>query len=252
MSEHIKTTLSDGVLRVTIDRAEKKNALTIPMYLALGDAMERAASDDEVRSVLLEGHAEIFTAGNDLADFMSGEAFKGDPPPVFRFIRAVVTCPKPLIAAVSGAAIGIGTTILLHFDAVYADESAYFHMPFADLGLVPEAGSSYLLPTRYGQQAAAEFLILCQKVSPARAKEIGFLTEIVTDRDVRDHAMEIATAIAAKPPIAMGYTKQLMRPDQDALLAHIEREGEIFAERAQSDEMREVVMKMMMSKANKK
>lgn len=250
MTDHIKTSLQDGVLRICIDRAGKKNALTIPMYAALADAVFGASDNDDVRCVMLEGVPEIFTAGNDLADFMSGDAFAAEKPPVMEFIRSVVTCTKPLVAAVSGGAIGIGTTILLHFDAVFADETAYFHMPFADLGLVPEAGASFILPRRYGRQVAAEFLVLCKKVSPARAHAMGIVTEVVTDGDVRDYAFAQAAKIAAKPPIAMGYTKSLMQQELDALQAHIEKEGRIFAERAQSDEMRQVVMQMMMRNAS--
>jgi len=145
MSEHVVTTLEDGILRIEMRRPEKKNALTGPMYAAMADALERAAREDAVRVVLIHGQHEVFTAGNDLADFLNGPTSDPDRP-VFRFLRNIAAAPKPLIAAVTGNAVGVGTTMLLHCDLVYAGESARFQLPFANLALCPEAASSLLLP----------------------------------------------------------------------------------------------------------
>lgn len=248
MTEMIKTALDDhGVLRVTIDRPEKKNALTQAMYEELVTAFRRGDEAPGVRAILLEGHPEIFTAGNDLGDFLAGGSLDGDPP-VLRWIKQCAVTDTPLIGAVSGAAIGVGATILLHFDLVYADETARFHMPFVDLATVPEAGASYLLPHRFGRQVAAEIMLLSEPITADRAFEMNILNGVIRGGDVRAHALDVARKIAAKPPTAMALSKQLIRGNVDDLLAHIDLEAHHFAERLQSDEMRAVIMKKMMAK----
>lgn len=248
MADHIQKTIENGVLRLRIAREEKKNALTEPMYAALADAFHDAASNADIRAVLLEGGDDIFTAGNDLSTFASRPSLTGDEkPPVWRFIENVSNCPKPVVAAISGAAIGIGATILLHCDLVYADESAYLHMPFTDLATVPEAGASYLLPLRFGRQIAAEFVLVGDKISARRAYEMGVVNAVI-EGDVRAHAVSIAERLAAKPPNAMQKTKALMHSDKEQLFAHIPVEMQEFGRCLQSEEMQAVIMKMMMKK----
>lgn len=243
MTEHILTSQDAGVLHVRFNRPDKKNAITVEMYEALAAAFRDAQDDPDVRVIQLEGSDEIFTSGNDLAGFLMPFQGAGDPP-VFQWIKAAVRSTKPLVAAVSGPAIGIGSTILLHFDLVYADRSAYFHMPFTDLATVPEGGASFILPRRFGPKIAADFLIACDKVTPYRALEIGFINGVV-DGDVREHATAISRRLAQKPPSAMRKTKELMRADMDALLTHIDVEGREFAACMASDEMKQVIMAMM-------
>jgi enoyl-CoA hydratase/carnithine racemase len=241
MSEYIRSSTHDGILQLQIDRPQKKNALTADMYGRLADEFLRAAGEPSARVILLEGSDEIFTAGNDLRDFAGALGPGSDKPPVIRWIEAVATSPLPLVASVRGPAIGIGATILLHFDLVYADETAYFQMPFTDLATVPEAGATYLLPRRYGPQKAAELVLLSDRMSAARAKEIGFVNDVITDGDVREHGRAIARKLAAKPPEAMRKTKALLRGDVEPLLAQIEKEARLFAECLQSEEMQKVI-----------
>lgn len=246
MADHITSDCRDGVLRITLDRPEKKNALTVEMYRHLTALFAGADQDPDVRAILLQGHPEIFSAGNDLTAFLHNDlGGNGGKPPVIQWIESVILTDTPLVAAVSGPAIGVGATILLHFDFVYADESAYFHMPFTDLATVPEAGASWVLPRRFGRQIAAEFLLACDKVSAARAHDIGYVTKLVTGEDVRDHAFAAAKRLAQKPPRAMQLTKALMREDKAALLAHIEAEARHFADCLSSEEMQAVIKAMM-------
>ncbi|MEM6649343.1 MAG: enoyl-CoA hydratase-related protein [Pseudomonadota bacterium] len=249
MSEHILTTKTEGVLKITLHHREKKNALTVEMYETLATLFEGADADPDIRAILLEGNAEIFTAGNDLSAFLEATLWQGEEkPPVIKWIEAVALTNTPLVAAVSGPAIGIGATILLHFDFIYTDETAYFHMPFTDLATVPEAGASWILPKRFGRPVAAEFLLACEKISPQRAYEIGYITKIVKDGDVREVALDMAQTLAKKPAEAMSMSKALMRQDTDAFLAHIEKEARQFASRLQSGEMQAVIMQRMQAK----
>lgn len=248
MSEFIKETLENGVLHLRFDRVEKKNAITNEMYAALAAGFAKAATEEEIRAVMLEGSDEIFTAGNDLAAFAAWpEVDSDEKPPVWEFIENVATCPVPVVAAVSGLAIGIGSTILLHCDLVYADDSAVFHMPFTDLAAVPEAGASYILPRRFGRQIAAEFLLLADKVSARRAYDMGFVNEVIQG-DVRLHAKLAAERLADKPPHALQKSKELMYGGQDELLTHIPVELKEFGACLRSEEMQKVIMKMMMKK----
>ncbi|MEM1118568.1 MAG: enoyl-CoA hydratase, partial [Bacteroidota bacterium] len=230
--------LADGVLHLALDRPEKKNALTRAMYAALADALTEAAEDAAVRVVVLSGRGGVFTAGNDLGDFMM------DPPtgpdsPVFRFLSAAVGFPKPLVAAVEGPAIGIGTTVLLHCDLAYAAPGALFKMPFVDLGLVPEAASSLLLPRLAGSLRAAELLLFGEGFSAETAREIGLVNAVV-DGNVTEHTLERARTLAAKPPAAVRQTKALLRrASADAVGETIAHEGRLFVERLGSPEAQE-------------
>lgn len=234
MSDHLRAERDGAVLRLTLARPEKKNALTRDMYAALADALTAATTDDGVRAVVLAGDGGAFTGGNDLADFLM------DPPtgtdsPVFAFLRAVSTFPKPIVAAVEGAAVGIGTTVLLHCDLVYVAPSARFRMPFVDLGLVPEAASSLLLPRIAGHVRAAEWLLLGEPFGADAALAAGLVNEVVSDPLAR--AVERAQALAAKPPEAVRLSKALLRrPTEEAVQATMVEEGAVFVERLASPE----------------
>ena len=248
MSEYIKAAQDGAVMRVGFNRPEKKNAITSEMYGALADALGAAESDSGVRAVLFEAEGDMFTSGNDIADFMSGGATLGDPhntPPVMRFLIALASAEKPLLAAVQGGAVGVGVTMLLHCDLVFASDKATFHTPFVDLALVPEAASSLLLPRLAGQQQAAEMLLAGRKINAARGREFGFVNEVVSPDVLAETAMDAARDIAAKAPTAIRLTKQLMKPDREAVIAHMKNEGVHFAAQLESAEFREAGMAFM-------
>ncbi|MDB5028692.1 MAG: enoyl-CoA hydratase [Candidatus Eremiobacteraeota bacterium] len=226
----------EGVRHILLDRPEKKNALTVGMYAMLADAVDSAAADD-VGALLIEARGDTFTAGNDLRDFLDNPPH-GDDAPVIRFLKGLVTTDVPVIAAVRGAAVGIGTTMLLHCDLVYAAPNAKFKVPFVDLGLVPEAASSVLLAGRIGRARAGAALYLGETFSAERAFADGIVTEIVPDDALDAKAGSAARAIAAKPRQAVRETKRLVNHDRDALLAAIARESAAFRDRLASDEAR--------------
>ena len=237
----IKTETRDRVLRIEIARPEKKNALTQEMYRAMADALAAAEADGAVRAILIHGARDCFTAGNDLRDFLDRSA-SGGASAAFRFISALPTLAKPLIAAVGGPAVGIGTTLLLHCDLVYASPGARFQLPFVPLGLVPEAASSLLLPMVAGYQRAAELLLLGQPFPAEKALAAGIVTEIVPEDKLLDHARAAAAAVAALPPASVRLTKQLMKRQLAApIAAQMEEEGRLFAERLQSGEAKEAM-----------
>ncbi len=239
MSDPILTHTENGVLRVTINRPEKKNALTVAMYAALADALRHAETDPSIRAILLHGAGDAFTAGNDLMDFAANPPSDGSSP-VFQFLTAISTATKPVIAAVHGPAIGIGTTLLLHCDLVYATPDARLQMPFVTLGLCPEAASSYLLPLVVGPQRAAELLLLGDPFSGEQAHAWGLVNELLTEGDLLNRAMAQAEAIAARPPASIRLTKQfLRRPNAEVVQATIRDEAEAFLERLQSPEAAE-------------
>lgn len=219
MSGQIVTALDEGVLRVEIRRPEKKNALTRSMYEALANAFESAERDPAVRVILIHGQPGAFTAGNDLSDFMSDPPVAETPlPPVFRFLNAFSSLSKPFVAAVSGVAVGVGTTMLLHCDLVYAGESARFQMPFVNLGLCPEAASSLLLPALIGHQRAAELLLLCDPFNAAKARELGLVNAVLPEAELLDHAMAQARRLSAQPVESVRITRQMMKRAQAALV----------------------------------
>lgn len=246
MTEHILTAVEDGVLRIRFSRIEKKNAITVEMYEALADAFAGADAREDVRAILLEGDDEIFTSGNDLSAFanVTSTVSQGSEPAVLKWIRAAVMTNTPLVAAVSGPCIGIGATILLHFDLVYADQSAYIHMPFTELAAVPEACASWVIRRRYGAQIAGELLVASEKVSAQRAYDMGLVNKVV-DTDVRLHALEAAKRLADLPPISVAHTKALMREDMAPFMAHAQTELEEFAARLVSEEMQATIAKKM-------
>ena len=238
---HILTETKDRVLRIEIARPDKKNALTQEMYKALADALAAADGDPAVRVALIHGARDCFTAGNDLKDFINRPPHT-ETSPTFRFLRGLARFGKPLLAAVNGAAVGIGTTMLLHCDLVYAAPGARFQLPFVPLGLVPEAGSSFLLPYIAGYQRAAELLLLGQPFGAEKAHAAGFVTEIVPASELFERARAAALAIAALPPAAVRATKALMRGRFVKRVSEaMDEEGKVFSERLASPEAREAM-----------
>jgi enoyl-CoA hydratase/carnithine racemase len=238
---HVHVETKDRVLRIELARTDKKNALTQDMYRAMLQALADADADAQVRAILIHGARDCFTAGNDLKDFLDRSP-GGGPTASFQFIQALPKVAKPLIAAVGGVAVGVGTTMLLHCDLVYATPAARFQMPFVPLGLVPEASSSLLLPTIAGYQRAAELLLLGQPFSAEKALAAGFVTEIVPEAELLEYARNAALAVAALPPASVRLTKQLMkRPLLPAIAAQMEEERKVFAERLQSGEAKEAM-----------
>ncbi len=237
--KNILTENKDGILRIEIDRPDKKNALTAVMYQAMADAIHAAEADSTVRVVLIHGKADLFTAGNDLQDFLDNPP-RDDNRPVFQFLYGISQAQKPIVAAVAGAAVGIGTTMLLHCDLVYAAPNARLQLPFVNLGLVPEAGSSLLLPALIGYQRAAELLLLGEPFSAQRAQEIGLVTEVVAEDQLFDTAMAQAKKLASKPAASLRLTKRLMKQGQMAAVAQqIKLESDHFGERLASPEAKE-------------
>jgi enoyl-CoA hydratase/carnithine racemase len=222
---------------LVIDRPDKKNAITAAMYASLAADLDAARHDDDVGAVVITGAGSTFTAGNDLRDFLENPP-GGEDAPVFRFLFALAEFDKPLIAAVRGPAIGIGTTLLLHCDFVYASPSARFQMPFIDLGLVPEGASTLLLPRLVGDRRAAQWLMLGEPFDATTAVTVGIANEIVPDEALLGHAQKVAERLAAKPRLAMRYTKRLIRHDRADVLAAIRREAELFREALRSPEAR--------------
>lgn len=218
MSEHIVTEQNAGVLRVEMRRPEKKNALTAAMYAAMADALERAEGDPAVRAVLIHGQPDVFTAGNDLQDFLNVPP-SDEGAPVFRFLKAISTARKPVVAAVNGVVVGIGTTMLLHCDLIYAGESTRFQLPFATLGLCPEAASSYLLPRLAGYPRAAELLLLGEVFDARAAREIGLVNRVCADAEVLALARERASKLTQLPATSLRLTKQLMKQQEAERIA---------------------------------
>lgn len=210
MTEHIQTDYQDGVLGIRFNRPEKKNALNLAMYTALVDALTYADEEDAVRVVLLAGNEGCFTSGNDLADFLNSP-LTGNESPVMKFLVAISQARKPIVAAVSGAAVGIGTTMLLHCDLVYAGASARFQMPFVNLGLCPEAGSTLLLPRMMGHQRAAELLLLGEPFGAEAAREFGIVNAVYGDEDLLETARAKARQLATRPAAAVRLTKALLK-----------------------------------------
>lgn len=210
MSDLILLTDQAGVRHIQINRPQKKNALLGEMYAALSAALEEASTDDAIRAVVISGSGGNFTAGNDIGDFLQNPP-RDPSSPVLAFLGSLPAFPKPLVAGVQGVAVGIGTTLLLHCDLVYAGESARFMLPFVNLGLVPEAGSSLLLPQMAGHQRAAELLLLGEMFGPHKAVEVGIVNQVMPDDKVIEHSLKMAATLAAKPPSAVRLTKALLK-----------------------------------------
>ncbi|OYU48605.1 MAG: enoyl-CoA hydratase [Rhizobiales bacterium PAR1] len=227
-----------AVLVLTLNRTEKKNALTGAMYDALSAGLAEANADAGIAATLVLGQPGIFCAGNDIKDFlaiaMSGMAGS----PVIKFLKALVSNAKPLVAGVDGGAIGIGTTMILHCDYAVASERSVFATPFVDLALVPEAGSSLIVPELMGHRLAFEMLVMGERFTAARAAETGLVNRVVAPEVLEEAALKAAAAIAAKPREAVAISRRLLKGDPAALLARIDEEARLFAERLKSAEAR--------------
>jgi enoyl-CoA hydratase/carnithine racemase len=238
----IKTATLNGVATIEIARPEKKNAITVAMYQAMADALNAANTDPAVRAVLITGQPGIFTSGNDIDDFMQGPRQAADfgRSPVFQFMRALHGCEKPVVAAVTGAAIGIGTTMLLHCDLVYVSDEARLAMPFVSLGLVPEFASSLIVPRLVGHVKAAEKLLLGEPFTGEEAVEMRIANAVLPAAEVVNHARRMAERFNALPPGAVRDSKKLLRRGQTGpVLETIAAESEVFGARLTSPEARE-------------
>ena len=244
MSEHVNIEVAGAAATIRLVRPAKKNALTVAMYEALIDALDRFEKDDNVRVISLRG-GDDFTAGNDLNDFLALSGDAENAPPL-RFLRALRAFPKPVVAAVRGAAVGIGATMLLHADCALAGTSAAFSLPFAKLGLVPEGASSLLLPT-FGGYARASWYLLTGETFDARiAAELGLVAKVVADTELEQAADNVVAQLAALPAEALRETKRLLRaPLQDAVTRVMQTEAESFALRLRSPEFHEAAMRLM-------
>ncbi len=238
----------DHVLSITMNRPAKKNALTPPMYAAMADAIEMAEADMSVRVILLQGVDGIFTAGNDLADFLDKPSSSLDSP-VSRFLFALARSTVPLVAAVDGPAVGVGTTILLHCDFVVAADSTTFMLPFTNLGLVPEAGSSYLLPKIMGHTRASELILSGRPFKAGEALSYGLINEVCSAEDLADVVSKKVSQFASKPPAAMRKSKTLLKTDLPEVLDRIRIEMEQFGEALASPEAKEAMQAFMEKRA---
>lgn len=235
----IRTETADGILTLTFDRLDRKNAITAAMYQTLADALVAAETDRAIRVIVLAGHESVFTAGNDLEDFMKNPP-KDESAPVHQFLRAISTASKPLIASVSGAAVGVGTTMLLHCDLVYASETAKLSMPFAQLGLCPEAASSLLLPQLAGYHRAADKLLFGEPFDANEARELGLVNRVLPAGELDAFVRTQARKLTLLPPASLRATKRLMKEGATPQIAErMSVEGKQFGEMLRAPEARE-------------
>lgn len=243
MSALIECRREGAVLSLTLNRPEKKNALTGAMYLEIIAAFDEADRDDSIRAIVVQGAGGNFTAGNDIGDFLSGGSFADFP--ALRFIRRLAALETPLVAAVEGVAIGVGTTLLFHCDLVYATPDARMQTPFVNLALTPEAGSSLLMPRRLGVQKASEMLMLAEPMDGREAWRLGLVNELLEADALHARAMNRAQALASKPPAAIAATRRMIRGDGQDLRERIEAEALEFGKAMGSREAREVFAAFM-------
>ena len=244
-STEILTHVDAGVMTLTINRLARKNSITAAMYDALADALDAANHDTAVHVVVIQGHETIFSAGNDIGDFLNKPPATAEAP-VFRFLRGISSFPKPVIASVCGPAVGIGTTLLLHCDLVYAGDNAAFSMPFVNLGLCPEAASSFLAPQLMGYARAAEALLLGEPFSAESALEMGLINRIVPPGEANALAQRQALKLAGKPMTSLVETKRLMKKGNSAMVAErMAEEGVSFGRMLQEPAAREAFTAFM-------
>ncbi|HXO37468.1 MAG TPA: enoyl-CoA hydratase [Candidatus Acidoferrum sp.] len=244
MAEHIVVSMQDRILTLRLDRPEKKNALTRGMYLGMIEALKQAEADANVRVVLITGTEVCFTAGNDLMDFANAKP--GETSPAILYLQTLAATQKPVMAAVGGVAVGIGTTMLLHCDLVYAAPDARFQLPFVNLGLCPEAGSSALLPSLVGHRRAAELLYFGEPFNANAARDLGIVNAVVDSNELISAAEAKARQLAEKPPSALRTTKALLKRGSAAIIAEaMAKETEQFAALLQGPEAREAMMAFM-------
>jgi len=242
----------DNVLSITLARPERRNAITVAMYAALAAAIEDAADNAAIRLISLEGQGEDFTAGNDLGDFLAAmpDPGSGEDIPVWRLLRALARNQVPIVAAVHGNAVGIGTTMLFHCDFVLAEEGSRFVMPFVDLGLVPEAASSLLFPRLAGRRRAARHLLLGEPFGAAEALDMGLASHVVPKGQLQSALGGLIAALLAKPPEALRQTQKLLRREAvEEILDRMELENGHFAERLQSDEVKQAIAAFFAARA---
>jgi enoyl-CoA hydratase/carnithine racemase len=244
MAEHIVVSIQDRILSIRLDRPEKKNALTRGMYLGMIEALAQAENDSAVRVVLITGTQDCFTAGNDLMDFANAKP--GETSPAIVYLQTLAAAQKPVVAAVAGVAVGIGTTMLLHCDLVYAAPDARFQLPFVNLGLCPEAGSSVMLPELMGHRRAAELLLFGEPFSSEKALELGIINAVYPGGELLEAATAKARQLAEKPPLALRTTKAFLKGSAAGAVAEaMARETEKFAALLQGPEAREAMMAFM-------
>ena len=242
MSDHVRIENEAGVLAITLARPQQRNAITVAMYAEVASAIEQAQLNPALRLITLRGEGEDFTAGNDLADFLAELPREGEEIAVWRLLRALAVNELPLVAAVHGNAIGIGTTMLLHCDVVLAEEGTRFLMPFVDLGLVPEAASSLLLPRLAGRRRAARYLLLGEPFGADEALQFGLVSKVVPNGALDEALSATVSSLLAKPPEALRLTQKLLRHgSQEEILARFELENGHFSERLKSDEVKRVI-----------
>ena len=242
MSEHVRVEQQGELLSITLARPERRNAITVAMYAALADAIESAARNTAIRVITVRGEGQDFAAGNDLADFLEAAPRLHEEIPVWRLLRALATCETPIVAAVHGNCVGIGTTMLLHCDLVIADESARFSMPFVDLGLVPEAASSLLFPAIAGRRRAARYLLLGEPFGVDEALGIGLVSHRAEAGALEEMLQQVVGSLLAKPPEALRQTQRLLRHGAgEEILERMKMESSLFAERLSSAEVKEAI-----------
>jgi enoyl-CoA hydratase/carnithine racemase len=239
--DEIITERTGNILRIELNRPTKRNAMTSAMYVALADILKSAAKDEQIRVVLWHGAGDSFCAGNDIEDFLKNPPGPGESPQA-QLMHALVDFDKPLVAAVQGAAIGGGTTMLLHCDFVYAGESAKFQMPFINLAVVPEFGSTAIVPARIGHLRAAELILLGSPFDAKRALELGLVSQVVPDRDLLATTTEIAKRLAAKPTGALQASKRLLKQSsRDQIKTAMKAENEEFSVQVRSADAKEAL-----------
>lgn len=245
MSDDVEIKDQGTIKTIRLNRLDKKNAITQDMYSTIADAMD-AAQKDGFSAIVFLGQPGVFSSGNDISDFMTN-AMSDDfsSSPTLRFLRALATCKIPMIAGVDGLAIGVGTTMLMHCDMVFATKATTLKTPFLDLGLVPEAGSSLIAPLIMGQQRAFELLVMGEKFSADRAHAAGLINHIIEEDALEKRVMEAAQKLTALPPEALRLSRGLLRPNEEEILKRIDQEAALFAERLDSDEAREAFAAFM-------
>jgi enoyl-CoA hydratase/carnithine racemase len=252
MDAHVEVERRDALLSIMLARPERRNAITVAMYAALADAIEGAAEDPSVRLITIEGRGDDFTAGNDLADFLQAMPQPGSDEdiPVWRLLRALARNQVPIVAAVHGNAVGIGTTMLFHCDFVLAEEGCRFIMPFVDLGLVPEAASSLIMPRLAGRRRAARYLLLGEPFGAAEALDMGLASHVVPQGQLKQALSGLVAGLIAKPPEALRQTQKLLRREAtEEILDRMELENGHFAERLQSDEVKGAIAAFFAARA---
>ena len=246
MTDPILVTTEAGVRTIRFNRVDKKNAITSDMYATMADALDEGEADPAVRVFLFLGRPGVFSAGNDIGDFIARATDGGLGEPVLRFLRGLARAQKPIVAGVDGLAIGVGTTMLMHCDLVYASPATVVKTPFLDLGLVPEAASSLIAPRLMGQARAFELLVLGTAFDAERAREAGIVNAVIASEALEQTATDAARAVAAKPPEALRIARRLLRGDPEEIIARIEEEAVAFRDRLASKEAQSAFMAFMM------